>query len=114
MTVEGSYQNLRGFLREIEAGREFVVVSSVEIEPTDTQKKDDPSLPPAARASAVGPGSETAFGIPGAGNPAMGPSAPVRTQAGPRGKTHGETVSLRLEMAAYFRRPNAGSVIEPR
>jgi hypothetical protein len=22
------------------------------------------------------------------------------------GKTHGETVSLRLEMAAYFRRPN--------
>jgi hypothetical protein len=23
----------------------------------------------------------------------------------PRGKTHGEVVSLRLEMAAYFRRP---------
>jgi len=24
-----------------------------------------------------------------------------------RGKTRGETVSLRLKMAAYFRRPNA-------
>lgn len=102
MTVEGSYQNLRRFLREIEAGNEFVVVSSVEIEPTDSQKKDDPSLPPSARASASGPGSESAFGLPGMPNPN---AAPVRAQAGPRGKTHGETVSLRLEMAAYFRRP---------
>ena len=108
MTVEGSYQNLRRFLREIEAGNEFVVVSSVEIEPSDSEKKSDPSLPPTSRAasSASGPGSENAFGFPSAGNPSAAP-APVRVQSGPRGKTHGEVVSLRLEMAAYFRRPNA-------
>jgi hypothetical protein len=113
MTVEGSYQNLRRFLREIEAGREFVVVSSVEIEPSDSQKKVDPSAPPAAQASAVGPGSDSAFGIPGTGNP-NAQAGPVRVQqAGPRGKTHGETVSLRLEMAAYFRRPSTEMPIVP-
>ncbi len=47
MTVEGSYQNLRRFIREIETGNEFVVVSSVELAPSDTeQKKDDPTKPP--------------------------------------------------------------------
>lgn len=102
MTVEGTYQNLRRFLREIEAGNEFVVVSSVAIEPSDTQKKENPSAPTIA---AGGPSSDAAFGIPGIGNPA-GPG-PVRVpSAAPRGKTRGDTVSLRLEMAAYFRRPN--------
>jgi hypothetical protein len=44
-------------------------------------------------------------------NPMRGPVQPVQPVQqpqveGPKGKTHGETVSLRLEMAAYFRRPN--------
>jgi len=106
MTVEGSYQNLRRFLREIEAGNEFVVVSSVEIEPTDTQKKDESPAPAVSAAAARAP--QTVPGFPNTGvvtNP-----APVRVQTGPRGKTHGETVSLRLEMAAYFRRPGAGMI----
>ena len=114
MTVEGSYQNLRRFLSDIEAGNEFVVVSSVEIEPSDTQKKDDPSLPPAARAAAPAPAVQQVPGFPGAGvvNNPQGP-APVRVPASQRGKTHGETVSLRLEMAAYFRRPNTGPIETP-
>jgi hypothetical protein len=114
MTVEGSYQNLRRFLSSIEAGNEFVVVSSVEIEPSDTQKKDDPSLPPAARAAAPAPAVQQVPGFPGAGvvnNPA-GP-VPDRVSAATRGKTHGETVTLRLEMAAYFRRPNSVAIETP-
>jgi hypothetical protein len=104
-------------LNEIEAGNEFVVVSSVEIEPTDTQKKEDPSLPPAARASGGAPTGGVVPGGPNVRNPNFpGNPAPIQAQAqvqapavaGPKGKTHGETVSLRLEMAAYFRRPNTG------
>jgi len=99
MTVEGSYQNLRRFLREIEAGNELIVVSSVEIEPSDAEKpKPNPALPPPTRVAA--PPSYDQNGMPVITNP-----GPVRTAA-PRGKTHGETVSLRLEMAAYFRRGN--------
>ena len=105
MTVEGSYQNLRRFLREIEAGNEFVVVSSVEIEPTDTQKKDETTAPPAVSAAAAR-APQAVPGFPGTG--VVTTQAPVRVQTGPRVKTHGETVSLRLEMAAYFRRPGAG------
>ena len=108
MTVEGSYQNLRRFLREIEAGNEFVVVSTVEIEPTDTQTKENAPQSAAARSGAVG---EQVPGFPGTG--VVSNPAPVRVQTGPRGKTHGETVSLRLEMAAYFRRPNAGLPTPP-
>lgn len=102
MTVEGSYQNLRRFLREIESGNEFVVVSSVEIEPSDTEKpKTNPALAPASRAGQQPAYDQNGMPIPAQMNPAT--SAP----AAPRGKTHGETVSLRLEMAAYFRRTTA-------
>ena len=34
------------------------------------------------------------------------PAAPMPTRPQAQGKTHGETVSLRIELAAYFRRPN--------
>jgi hypothetical protein len=55
MTLEGSYQNLRRFIREIETGSEFVIISSVELEPTETKKKEaDPSQPP----------QETVYGTP--------------------------------------------------
>jgi hypothetical protein len=106
MTVEGSYQNLRRFLREIEAGNEFVVVSTVEIEPTDTEKKDEAPQP--ARASTAGQPIGNAPGFPGTSVVTTPPQS--RGPAALRGKTHGETVSLRLEMAAYFRRPIAGMI----
>jgi hypothetical protein len=113
MTVEGSYQNLRRFLREIETGNEFVVVSTVEIEPTETQRKENAPQPVAARAGTSGTATESFPGFPGTGVVTSPGNPPVRVQTGPRGKTHGETVSLRLEMAAYFRRPNAGIVTAP-
>ena len=92
MTVEGSYQNLRRFIREIEAGRDFIIISSVQLEPSDNDRS---SQQQAAPATTTAPGFE-----PGATN--LGPRPD-------RGKTHGGIVSLRMEMAAYFRRPNFGA-----
>ena len=40
MTVEGSYQSIRRFIREVETGRDFVVVSAVELEPSDAERED--------------------------------------------------------------------------
>jgi hypothetical protein len=121
MTVEGSYQNLRRFIREIETSGQFVVISAIEIEPSDNSEKENqptgtqarinnvqispavqnnPNIqyPPAVQNNPYG-----AAGVPGQ-NPVQPPAQPRPKSA--RGKTHGETVSLRLEMAAYFRRPN--------
>jgi hypothetical protein len=113
MTVEGSYQNLRRFIREIETSDQFVVISAIELEPSENNEEE--KNPNATRASInnvqitqqVNPNTPGGFGsVPGA---AAAPVQPQQQQArptAPRGKTHGEKVSLRLEMAAYFRRPN--------
>jgi hypothetical protein len=104
-TLEGSYQNLRRFIREIETGNDFVIISAVELEPSDSAR-------PANQAA---PGTEVQ-------DPNDLASVDVRTgqlqpvgaaqqqqqpqYRRPSGKTRGETVSLRLEMAANFRRSN--------
>jgi hypothetical protein len=72
LTVEGQYSNVRRFVRDIEASRQFVIINAVELEGADNA---------AAR---------TAVPTEGA---APGASAPPSS-----------IVSLRLEMAAYFRR----------
>jgi Type II secretion system (T2SS), protein M subtype b len=104
MTVEGSYQNLRRFIREIETGNEFVAISAVELQPSDSGQNQN-----AAPAGPPGP-----YDRPPQANPTLNgfgavndPSAAAAQQpkaAG--GKTHGEVVTLRIEMAAYFRRAN--------
>lgn len=104
MTVEGSYQNIRRFIREVETGNDFVIVSAVELEPSDSEARPDPQN---------GPNQAGPAGNPNAGFPrGFSDSNPIGvTQQPPaarqKGKTHGEVVSLRLEMAAYFRRRNA-------
>jgi hypothetical protein len=116
MTVEGSYQNLRRFLREIETGNEFVIVSSIELAPSDTeQKKPETGVPQQQ------PGQPQPVGIPLDGKSISGDMANVKTgavkpqngPARPVGKTHGEVVALRLEMAAYFRRANYSPLSVP-
>ena len=80
LTVEGPYQNLRRFIRDLETTKQFIIINSVELESaTETN---------AASSSQDG------------------------TSANPRGSL----VSLRLELATYFRRsateppaPEAGS-----
>lgn len=103
-TVEGTYQNLRRFIREIETGREFVVISAVELAPSDTEIKKETDManaqPGQVNLNPVGVRqNEKGFVQPPAGQT-------LSQQPDAKGKTHGEIVALRLEMAAYFRRPN--------
>jgi len=71
LTVEGQYQSLRRFIRELETNKQFIIINSVELEGTT----ETGSLPPA--------------------------------EGSPAGSTRGTPVSLRLEMATYFRRSAA-------
>ncbi|MGI8670178.1 MAG: GspMb/PilO family protein [Aridibacter sp.] len=102
VTVEGSYQNLRGFIREIETSDQFILINSVQLEPAETE---DDSKPTATTVTTIQQ------------NPNDPTAPPVRTtnvvrKNENRGRTRGQTVSLRLEMAAYFRRP-INAVVEP-
>lgn len=108
-TVEGSYQNVRRFIREIETGNEFIIVSSVELASSESEQKRKS----AEQAQAQAP-NQPGFGAnpgtmldPKSVNPGMPQQSVQQPQPErPQGKTHGEVVALRLEMAAYFRRPN--------
>ncbi len=102
-TVEGSYQNLRRFIRDIETSEQFVVISSVEFAPSDTEEKSDPSKPTQAIINQVKINPANPNGLPQ--DQSFTQNVPQNEQPR-RGRMHGETVSLRLEMAAYFRRPN--------
>lgn len=114
-TLEGSYQNLRRFIREIETGREFVVVSAVELAPaeSDNRRQTDSPRQQQTQPQDNGPmpmnpgGFVDPRSIPGARVQTM-PMQPAPQQSAPKrqGKTHGETVSLHIELAAYFRRPD--------
>ncbi len=107
-TIEGSYQNLRRFIREIETSEQFVVISAIELEPAENEDKNNPTAPTQASISQVQINPMNPGEI--AQNPTFTQTVPLNQQPKiARGKTHGETVSLRLEMAAYFRRP----IIQP-
>jgi hypothetical protein len=58
----GSYQNLRRFIRDIETGREFVVISAIELAPSDNEgpkKNDEPKVKPInPNQIKVGPGGK--------------------------------------------------------
>lgn len=88
LTVEGTYPRLRQFIRDVEADRQsFIVVNTVELEGIA-----DSGGPSSASAPVVSTGEE----VPGAA------PRPTAAASGVRGTL----VSLRLEMAAYFRRAN--------
>ena len=95
MTLEGPYANLRRFIREIETGNDFIIISSVELEPSENQSE------PARSERVEQPQMSDDSGFPPLGPMGSGPSQVRR----PTGRTHGQVVSLRMEMAAYFRRP---------
>lgn len=107
MTVEGSYQNIRRFIREVETGNDFVVVSAVELEPSDAERPEQP---------AGGDQTGQPSANPNPGFPQGFQNVPFGGQSAqtsrPKGKMHGEVVSLRLEMAAYFKRSNAAPVVQ--
>jgi hypothetical protein len=80
VTVEGPYQGVRHFVRDIEASRQFLIINAIELE-----------------------------GVTQTGVPEIAPQP--RIGAPPAGGTGGKTlVSLRLEMATYFQRPQPANV----
>lgn len=110
-TIEGSYQNLRRFIREIETSQQFVVISTIELEPTENEEqKPDPARPTQASINQVQINPMNPGGFPQ--DQTFTQNVPLNQQPKIlRGKTRGETVSLRLEMAAYFRRPTFQPVV---
>ena len=105
-TVEGSYQNLRRFIREMETSNQFVVISAVELQPAEagSEEKGSQNAPTQASINTVTVNPTNEFGVPQ--NPVQQTVSVAPQTKAVRGKTHGETVTLRLEMAAYFRRQN--------
>ena len=95
LTVEGPYPNLRRFVRDLEADQRFLVVNTVELEGVSDSR--------AARAA------EQA--APATGGLPVDPTAPpaAAAPARPAGQT---VVSLRVNLAAYFRRPGGAAVAD--
>jgi len=78
VTVEGQYANLRRFLRDIEASNQFIVINSVELESVV-----DTNAPGQAQSALTGEDG---------------------TPLAPGTQTPRTSVSLRVNMAAYFQR----------
>lgn len=84
LTVEGAYPNLRRFIRDIEGDRrQFIVINTVELEGVTDASASQQFVPPVTNEAT--------------------PGAPPQAQA----PTRGTLVSLRLDMATYFRRAAA-------
>jgi hypothetical protein len=84
LTVEGTYPNLRRFIRDIEGDRrQFVVINTVELEGVTDANAGEHAAPAAANGE-----------------------VPV---AQPQPPTRGALVSLRLDMGTYFRRARAAA-----
>lgn len=79
ITVEGPYEHVRHFVRDIESSRQFLIINAVELE--SVTQSGVPELPPVTTGRSL-----AATGTPG---------------------SRGTLVSLRLEMATYFQRPEA-------
>jgi hypothetical protein len=95
VTVEGAYANIRHFVRDIETSRQFLIINGIELEGVKqsgaTQELSLTTTQLSPTRSVKNPKSGTA----GATTP------PAPEIAGGRGGL----VSLRLDMATYFQRP---------
>ena len=99
VTVEGPYQNVRHFVRDLETSRQFLIINAVELESlTQTGSSQDllSGTTPALRPGK--PMAPTARTPP----PAVAPLTGGRT-----------LVSLRLDLATYFQRPASESETAP-
>lgn len=93
MTVDGAYRDIRRFISDIETGGQFVIISSVGIEPAEQKRR---------REEGGGNAAASEGDMPAVAENAA-PASPSATGSKPRG----DRVSLKIEMAAYFRRPSA-------
>ena len=96
VTVEGQYANLRHFLRDIEASSQFIIINEVELE----RAADADTLAAASAATTpVAPANPIA-------------AAPPSKQQPPQPQ-RSATVSLKVNMAAYYRREGSSEAIPP-
>ena len=100
VTVEGPYQSVRHFVRDIETSRHFLIINAVELEGVrETGAAQELPTPV--------PGPRTQGGPPRAG--ATRPGAITQPIVPATAGSRGSLVSLRLDMATYFRRPEVKS-----
>jgi Tfp pilus assembly protein PilO len=85
VTVEGQYENVRRFIRDVERSKQFVVINEVEL-----QRARDTNSPVAVEGEAAAAAAEQPAPAAGSG-------------------TRGSPVSLQLSMATYFQRNTAGT-----
>jgi hypothetical protein len=96
VTVEGAYQSVRHFVRDIETSRQFLIINAVEIESVKNSGATLDQPLPLTQPAQLRTGK----------NPKVGnstPAAPAPELQGGRGGP----VSLRLDIASYFQRPEA-------
>ena len=98
VTVEGPYQRVRHFVRDIEMSRHFLIINAVELEGV----RDSGSAPDLPAQVAV----TKALPPRGGATRAAVPTPPV---VPPTAGSRGSQVSLRLDMATYFQRPEVKS-----
>ncbi len=94
VTVEGAYQSVRHFVRDIESSRHFLIINSVELE---SVRDSGASL-------------EMPLPLPAAKIPARTTAArPIVSRIQPTAGSRGSQVSLRLDLAMYFQRTEVKS-----
>ena len=100
VTVEGPYQSVRHFVRDIEMSRHFLIINAVELEGVRDSgaAQDLPTPVPVTRSLGTPPRGTTT-------RPGMITTPIVTPTAGSRGSQ----VSLRLDLAIYFQRPEVKS-----
>lgn len=97
VTVEGPYQSVRHFVRDIETSRHFLVINAVELERVTQSGADQAQPAPTPRNSAAQSRGGRIT------EPVVTPPAGGR----------GGQVSLRLDLTTYFQRPETRSAAEP-
>ena len=101
VTVEGPYQRVRHFVRDIETNHHFLIINSVELESVKESGAAQDLPTPVPRALGMPPRA-------GATRPGATATPFVTAPAGSRGSL----VSLRLDLATYFQRPEVKSTPE--
>jgi hypothetical protein len=97
VTVEGQYANIRRFVRDIESSSQFIIINAVELE----RAGDEGSLVTASPVAPV-PGTAT--------QPAPRANAPG-TAVAPVGTRSSNLVSLKVDLAAYYRREGSSEAV---
>lgn len=103
VTVEGSYQNLRRFIRDLEAGDQFLIITALELQPSESQGVKTEQVQQVQSEEVKEVNTNSAFvnqPYSRAGEVKFNTNQNVQ----PKGKVIGETVSLKVELVAYFRR----------